>query len=70
MLGKALGPAGGGGPSRADSGGYVQFGDSPFVVTTGGGGSASAEIAGVPGWIWVAGVIVAGAVAWKLYRKT
>lgn len=67
VLGAALKPAAAGGPSRSDSGGYFDFGDSPFIVNTG-SGSASSSATGSMLWALVAAGI--GLIAWKLAKKT
>lgn len=71
VLGAALAPSPAG-PSRADgrsdTGGFFDFG-APFNVTTG-SGDASLSPAGSGAAIAIAaGIVIAGMVAWKLWRK-
>ena len=54
------------GPTGSGTGGYVDFGDSPFVVNTG-SGSASAT-GSTSTLLWVAAVI-AGLIAWKIANQ-
>lgn len=67
VLGKALSP-GTAGPSQASTGGWYDFGDSPFVVDFG-AGSASSMPAGLSPWIGIGVAALIGAIAWKLWKK-
>lgn len=67
VLGKALSP-GTAGPSQASTGGYFDFGDSPFVVNMG-AGSAAAAVAGSSPLVGMAIALVVALVGYKLWKN-
>lgn len=66
-FGSAAGaPAGGGGPSRSDTGGVFGFNNSNWVVST---SSSKASLTPSQSITWLLALAGVGLVAWKLYLK-